>query len=144
MLEGGGERRGLEKSWIAMIVDRKSYEPVSSSSPFLPLASRESMKGKKEGSRFMRRSSIESVNFVSRINLDSPRRQKTNAGQTERERERESVERLAQENYRSVNSIAEREKISKVNNNNNESRGENFNRCRRVDFQSNLICSTLL
>lgn len=109
MLEGGGERRGLEKSWIAMIVDRKSYEPVSSSSPFLPLASRESMKGKKEGSRFMRRSSIESVNFVSRINLDSPRRQKTNAGQTERERERESVERLAQENYRSVNSIAERE-----------------------------------
>lgn len=85
---GGRERRGLEKSWIAMIVDRKSYEPVSSSSPFLPLASRESMKGKKEGSRFMRRSSIESVNFVSRINLDSPRRQKTNAGQTERERER--------------------------------------------------------
>lgn len=106
---GRRERRGLEKSWIAMIVDRKSYEPVSSSSPFLPLASRESMKGKKEGSRFMRRSSIESVNFVSRINLDSPRRQKTNAGQTERERERESVERLAQENYRSVNSIAERE-----------------------------------
>lgn len=83
---GGGKRRGLEKSWIAMIVDRKSYEPVSSSSPFLPLASRESMKGKKEGSRFMRRSSIESVNFVSRINLDSPRRQKTNVGQRERER----------------------------------------------------------
>lgn len=92
MLEGGGgERRGLEKSWIAMIVDRKSYEPVSSSSPFLPLASRESMKGKKEGSRFMRRSSIESVNFVSRINLDSPRRQKTNVGQRERERERGEI-----------------------------------------------------
>lgn len=88
---GGGERRGLEKSWIAMIVDRKSYEPVSSSSPFLPLASRESMKGKKEGSRFMRRSSIESVNFVSRINLDSPRRQKNKRG-TNRERERERGE----------------------------------------------------
>lgn len=83
---GGRERRGLEKSWIAMIVDRKSYEPVSSSSPFLPLASRESMKGKKEGSRFMRRSSIESVNFVSRNNHGGKKQTRDKPRERERER----------------------------------------------------------
>lgn len=61
----------------------------------------------------MRRSSIESVNFVSSHQPRFTTEAKTNAGQRKRERER--AERLAQENYRSVNSIGEREKISKLN-----------------------------
>lgn len=60
----------------------------------------------------MRRSSIESVNFVSSHQPRFTTEAKTKRG-TKKERER--AERLAQENYRSVNSIGEREKISKLN-----------------------------